>query len=482
MRNPSANRPENTARRNARSDEMRPPANAQEPANRATPRNTPSCAPAIRSESPLVELLIEKIVPGGMGLTRLQGQVAFVAGVIPGDRILGRIVATHRHHLIVQRESLLESGPDAADPGCPHAERCGGCQLRRLEPSRQESLKSSFVEESLRRIARIDPEGIIQPLLPADRIDGYRRRARLHTRWNGQELLLGFHAHASHEIVDLVTCPALDPRLNALLAPLRRLGASLRARDSLTAFEPVCGDQTVGLIIALSRPPSSADKESMRAFARQQGLQQLWIRVGGAAPAPLTRDEPLAYQVGGCAIRFEADDFVQGHAEQNKRLVELALELAGTGGRAWDLFCGIGNFTIPLAERFDAVVAADLLPGSLRRCVENGRLAGLETRIQTRRVDLFRDEGVDTLPWDGATPEVILLDPPRNGAESVCRRAVATKTARLVYISCDPATFARDAATLIAGGYGLERVQPIDLFPHTRHVELVARFTHMTDG
>ncbi|MBF0261958.1 MAG: hypothetical protein HQL97_09020, partial [Magnetococcales bacterium] len=374
-----------------------------------------------------------------------------------------------------------ESGPGAVDPGCPHETRCGGCQLRRLETTRQESLKASFVEESLRRIARIDPEGIIQPLLPAALTDGYRRRARLHARWNGRELLLGFHAHASHDIVDLTTCPALDPRLNALLAPLRSLGASLRARATLTAFELVSGDQGVGMIIALSRPPSSADKESMRAFARLQGLQQLWIRVGSAAPAPLTRHEPLAYRVAGHAIRFEPDDFVQGHAAQNERLVELALAMAGAGGRAWDLFCGVGNFTVPLAERFDTVVAADLLPGSLRRTVENGRLAGLGDRIQTRRVDLFRDEGVETLPWDEAAPEVILLDPPRNGAESVCRRAAVTRTGGLVYISCDPATFARDAATLIAGGYGLEQVQPIDLFPNTRHVELVARFTRMTN-
>ncbi|MBF0417836.1 MAG: hypothetical protein HQL86_06270, partial [Magnetococcales bacterium] len=282
-------------------------------------------------------------------------------------------------------------------------------------------------------------------------------------------------------IVNLDGCPALDPKLDRLIPPLRRLGSSLRSRDALTACELVAGDHETGIIIALSRIPPTADKESMRAFAHEQKIQQLWIRVGHAAPIPVSRREPLTYQVAGRTIRFEPDDFVQGHAAQNERLVALALEWTGSGTRAWDLFCGVGNFTVPLAGRFETILAADLLPGSLRRTVENGRLAGMGEQIETRRVDLFRDEGVASLPWADSAPEVILLDPPRNGAESLCRRAAVTKPARLVYISCDPATFARDAATLIAGGYTLEQVRPIDLFPHTRHVELIARFTYQTD-
>ncbi|MEO5347567.1 MAG: hypothetical protein H7834_14510 [Magnetococcus sp. YQC-9] len=422
-----------------------------------------------------VELQIETIVPGGMGLARLNGQVVFVEGVIPGDRILARIVATHRHHLAARREQLLEPGPGSVDPVCPHADRCGGCQLRRLDPARQDALKTGFVRESLQRIARIDPGQRLQPLLSAHKRDGYRRRARIQTHWTGDRFKLGFFAHASHDIVEIDHCPALDPRLSALFPALRRLGATLHARDALTACEMIAGDHAIGLIIALSHPCPTADKESMRALARESGIGQLGLRIGKAPPASLLDTTPLTYRVAGHTIGFASGDFVQGHAEQNERLVAVALEMAGSGSIAWDLFCGVGNFTLPLAERFERVVAADLYPGSLRRVMENGRQAGVPG-ISTQRADLFRTEGVATLPWQKMPADKILIDPPRNGAECVCRQLAVTKTARLVYISCDPATFARDAALLIAGGYTLEQVQPVDLFPQTRHVELVASF------
>ncbi|MBF0272366.1 MAG: TRAM domain-containing protein [Magnetococcales bacterium] len=422
-----------------------------------------------------VELTIEKLVPGGMGLARLEGRVVFVPGAMPGDRIRGRIESDHRHHVMVRCEAILTAGPDTVDPGCPADGSCGGCQLRRLSASHQDAVKAGFVKEGLERIARLDPTQALQPLIPARERDGYRRRATFQTRWTDHGPQLGFFAHGSHDIVDLTHCPILDPRLSALMSPLRRLIATLACRHSLSGIEVVAGDDGVGMVFCLLRPCPNTDKETMRRFAGETGADQVWIRVGKSPPSPLVTHHPLSYAVDGFSIAFEPADFVQGHGTQNHTLVATAMTLAGKGQQAWDLFCGIGNFTLPLTRRFDRVAGSDLLPGSLRRSGENARRYDVGNRVVFHRIDLFREEDLTRLPWQEPV-DLALLDPPRNGAEALCRQLASKGPERIVYISCDPATFARDAAILVAGGYALEVVQPVDLFPQTRHVEITSRF------
>ncbi|MBF0212346.1 MAG: hypothetical protein HQM00_02140 [Magnetococcales bacterium] len=421
-----------------------------------------------------LELVIEKMVPGGLGLARWEGRVVFVSGAAPGDRIRGRVTATHRHHLMVRCETILEAGPDTVDPGCDLAGSCGGCPLRRLSASHQEAVKAGFVFESLERIARLDPTPILHPLIPAQQREGYRRRATFQARWDGARMLLGFFAHGSHDIVDLTQCPVLDPRLSALIDPLRQLLAALKGRGSITQVEVVAGDDALGVVFCLMRPCTHADKDLMRRQAGSMGIDQVWMRIGQTAMRPLTRQGELGYAIDGFRIAFEPGDFVQSHAAQNRVLVEESLKLAGEGNIAWDLFCGIGNFTLPLTRRFHTLLGADLISGSLRRAGENAKKQGLE-HISFQQVDLFRDEGLARLPWREQV-DAVLLDPPRNGAEALCRQLATRGPQRIVHISCDPATFARDAAILINGGYTLERVHPVDLFPQTRHVETIARF------
>ncbi|MBF0627144.1 MAG: hypothetical protein HQL91_02885 [Magnetococcales bacterium] len=428
-----------------------------------------------------VELVIEKLVPGGMGLARLEGRVAFVPHTAPGDRIRGRIEADRRHHLMVRCQEILVPGPDTVDPGCGVNGRCGGCQLRRIAPETQDAIKTGFVREGLERIARLDSAGlVVQPLLPAQQRDGYRRRATFQVGWNGSEVLLGFFAHGSHDIVDLTDCPVLDPRLSALFGPLRCFIARLQARAALNAIEVVAGDAGVGMVFCLLRPCPNADKEAMRTFATEIGVDQLWLRLGRAAPRPLVTRRTLSYELDGLSIAFGPEDFVQGHALQNRLLVaetlRLSGRLSGRGQVAWDLFCGIGNFTLPLARSFAAVLGADLMAGSLHRAGKNVQKNGLAP-VTFRRIDLFREEGVSLLPWQDPV-DLVLLDPPRNGAETLCRHlATHGKAGRVVYVSCDPATLARDVAILVGGGFVLETVQPVDLFPQTRHVETIASFT-----
>ncbi|MBF0191377.1 MAG: 23S rRNA (uracil(1939)-C(5))-methyltransferase RlmD [Magnetococcales bacterium] len=422
-----------------------------------------------------VELTIEKLVPGGMGLARLEGRVVFVPGAMPGDRIRGRIEGDHRHHLMVRCEAILSAGPNTVDPGCPADGTCGGCQLRRLSGPDQDAIKAGFVREGLERIARLDPAQALQPLIPAQERDGYRRRTTFQTRWSDAGPQLGFFAHGSHDIVDLVHCPVLDPRLSALMPRLRQLMPQLSCRHSLTGIELVAGDDGIGVVFCLLRPCPQTDKETMRRFAQEIGSEQVWIRIGKASPVPLVAHATLRYAVDGFSIAFGPADFVQGHATQNHALVDAAMTLAGHGKQAWDLFCGIGNFTLPLTRRFERVTGSDLLAGSLRRSGENARRHGLEERVILHKIDLFRTEDLARLPWNQPV-DLALLDPPRNGAEALCRQLASKGPEKVVYISCDPATFARDAAILVEGGYTLEVVQPVDLFPQTRHVEITARF------
>ncbi|MBF0342152.1 MAG: 23S rRNA (uracil(1939)-C(5))-methyltransferase RlmD [Magnetococcales bacterium] len=420
-----------------------------------------------------VLLRIEKLVPGGMGLARLDGRVVFVPGTAPGDRIRARIEAEHRQHMRARCLEILEPGPDTVDPGCEHDGVCGGCQMRRLSPAMQETIKEGFVREGLERIAHLDA-GCLRRLLPATTRDGYRRRATLQVHWNGTRILLGFFAHNSHDIVDLTGCPVLDPRLASLLAPLRRHIATLECRDQLSGIEVVAGDTTLGMVFCLLRPASRADMKRMGAFAAEREIAQLWVRIGKAMARPLTNNAPLSYGIAGLELTFAPEDFVQGHAGQNRVLVEETLRLAGKRQMVWDLFCGIGNFTLPLARQSGMVMGVDLVSGALRRAAENARRQGMR-QIQWLQRDLFRPEGLQQLPTKDPV-DLVVLDPPRNGAEALCRYLATNSTGQVVYVSCDPATFARDAAILVAGGYGLELVQPVDLFPQTRHVEMVSLF------
>ncbi|MBF0613604.1 MAG: class I SAM-dependent RNA methyltransferase [Magnetococcales bacterium] len=423
-----------------------------------------------------IELVIEKLVPGGMGLARLDGRVVFVPGTAPGDRILGRIVSEHRHHLMVKCQSVVTPGPETVDPGCRHAAQCGGCQMRRIPPEMQDAIKEGFVREALMRIAHLDPTRVLLPLIPARERDGYRRRVTFQVRWDGGQVLLGFFAHGSHDLVNLSECPVLDPRIAAWMEPLRSAITRLECRAAVNAVEVVAGEHGLGLVFCLLRPCTHADKESMRALADWKGLDQVWLRVGKAAPRPLVSKQALEYRVRGLTILFTPDDFVQAHAWQNERLVQESLQLAGEGGMVWDLFCGIGNFTAPLARQFDRLLGVDLIPGSLQRAQQNARRHGFMERVVWSRLDLFREEGVAELPWTESV-DLVVMDPPRNGAEAVCRQLARQPiVARVIYVSCDPATLARDAAILVSGGYELDLVRPVDLFPQTRHVEMIACF------
>ncbi|MBF0180876.1 MAG: TRAM domain-containing protein [Magnetococcales bacterium] len=429
--------------------------------------------PARSTDGVELELTIEKIIPGGDGLARHAGQVVFVPHTAPGDHVLARVTARHTGFLRAQCLAILTPGPQTVDPRCERFGQCGGCQLRRLPAPLQDQIKTGFVQEGLVRIAHFDPHAILQPLLPAEQTDGYRRRALFRTLWDGQKATIGFLAEGSATLVDLTTCPVLEPRLDALLAPLRETITAFAHPERVHAVEAVAGDHGVGVIFHLLQSPSGHDKDAMRRFAQETGAQQLWVGDGRPGRlSPLITDQALTYAADGFEFAFHPGDFIQVHAGQNRRMIEACMAMAGTGETAWDLYCGIGNFTLPLARRFRRVTGVESHAGALARARKN-LAANRVANVADLRLDLSDPAQLPRL-GPGKDADLVLLDPPRSGAADACRHLAAAGPRRLLYVSCDPATFARDAGILIQGGYRLERVCPIDLFPQTRHVEIMA--------
>ncbi|MEO5330739.1 MAG: 23S rRNA (uracil(1939)-C(5))-methyltransferase RlmD [Magnetococcus sp. YQC-5] len=423
----------------------------------------------------VLELEIEKIVPGGLGLARHAGQVAFVPNTAPGDRIRGHVTAIHRHHLTVQCIEILSSGPDTVDPGCAVFGQCGGCHMRRLSASLQDRIKTDFVREGLSRIAHLDVTDSLRPLIPALERDGYRRRVSFKVQWRDLRVLLGFYAAASNTLVDIEECPILDPRLAALMPPLRQLIAALSIREQIISVDMVVGDIGMGMIFSLTRSCPATDKLSIRRFADAYHLQQVWLREGrNRVDIVLVMHGPLAYTADGFEFYFHPGDFIQGHATQNRRMIEEVLWLGGEGKSAWDLFCGVGNFTLPLSRRFKLVKGVEGHARAVQLAKKNLQRNQV-TNVSIQREDLFRETKITRLQGMDQV-DLVLLDPPRSGADPLCRLLAHHGPERMIYLSCDPATFARDAALLVLGGYGLESVQPLDLFPQTKHVEVVALF------
>ncbi|MBF0283714.1 MAG: methyltransferase domain-containing protein [Magnetococcales bacterium] len=437
----------------------------------------------------LLQLTIQRLTSGGSGLAHYGGETVFVPFAAPGDEMTAQVTRRRKGIVEAERVTLHRPGAHRRTPPCPLFGTCGGCQTQHLEPAFVHEQKREWVVDGFRRIAHLEVEGMCAPLFtPPGEEGGYRRRAAFKARITSRGAVVGFYAPRSRTIVDLPACPALVPPLERLIAPLRALLESLQgAYEEVMEIEAASDDEgRTALLFHLPGTPSRRDRDRLSAFAVEQGLAQTWLRLGEAEKwSPLRLEVELSDQVAGQRLAFRPGEFVQAHAEQNRRLVDLVLAYAwgetaegggippGASGRAWDLFCGIGNFTLPLARLFHRVIGVEGNLRSVERARRNASANGVEN-VRIRQENLFSQEAVASLDWSPG--EVVVLDPPREGAEAVCARLADHPAGRVVYVSCDPATLARDAARLIAGGWRLDRLQPVEMFPWTRHVEAVARF------
>ncbi|MFY0992510.1 TRAM domain-containing protein [Halomonas sp. C05BenzN] len=423
---------------------------------------------------------IERLAHDGRGVAHtLDGKTLFVEGALAGERVEVAVHRARRRFDEAHVRELVTPSPERVTPPCDYFGRCGGCDFQHLALDAQRRHKVAVLLDLLGRQG-VEVAG--EPELLAGAGEGYRRRARLGVKVDAAgDVHLGFRARHSHRLVDIDACTVLVPSLGGLLLPLHDLVASLEAPRQVGHLELLESDQGVTLVVRQLRD-HAADAERWRDFAADNALHLARL-LGREAPTLewLTPEPALSCTVpaveGELVLGFAPGDFLQANAEVNRRMIETAQAWLGDidGRSLLDLFAGVGNFSLPLASRGASVTAVEGNPAMVARLAANAQRNGLE--MEARQADLGRAGAVAALLAEGR-PEVVVLDPPRDGAELACRALAERPVPRVLYISCDPATLARDAAWLVHGGYRPARVAVADMFAHTSHLESMLLFEH----
>ncbi|MBW8887014.1 MAG: class I SAM-dependent RNA methyltransferase [Fibrobacteres bacterium] len=397
------------------------------------------------------ETTIEKLVPGGDGLARLDGRVVFIPFTLPGEKVRARVTEAKKDFLRAIALEILEPSPDRAPPPCPVFGRCGGCDWQHIAPPAQLRQKLALAEDALRRVGGLAFPGLT--------IEGgepwrYRNRVQIHRDASGTA---GFLARASHDLVPIRDCPISRPAFGPLFAPAPAPGTGARPLETGARFPA-------------SRPFAGTRRFSAWSHPLPDGDFLISADPAAAGLCPTGEAAEIAAPLLGKTLRFDLRCFFQSNLEMTARLVPYALE--GLSGRlALDLYCGVGLFGTFLADRFEQVLAVEENPAALEYArrnigVTHGFLRGrVEELLQAERGPLAEAE-----------PDTIVVDPPRTGLDrAVAGFLIAKRPARLVYVSCDPVTLARDLKSLLAAGFALEDLRLFDFYPQTAHVEAVAK-------
>ncbi|MDQ3133266.1 MAG: class I SAM-dependent RNA methyltransferase [Acidobacteriota bacterium] len=382
----------------------------------------------------IFEVEIERVVPGGAGLAHAGGKTLFVSLAAPGDRLRARVESVKGKVAFASIVEIVAAGAQRVEPLCPYFGRCGGCDFQQLSYEAQLQAKIEIIRDCLRRLARLEAPAEI-PITPSPEIWRYRSRARW--QHDANRRLLGYYELASHRVCDVAECPVIMPEVQEVLSHLRA-----RMREGLLP----------------------ADAEEFQAVAGDGGGVSLRPAIGPHPPSEQFRD------IGGERYRFDAGCFFQINHALLEPLVREALKDAG-GESALDLYCGVGLFTLPLARRFARVTGVEGHSSACRYARRNLAAAGLaNARIVNARVGEWFTRRRPPAPVD-----FVLLDPPRAGAEAATIDGIiAARPRRIAYVSCDPATLARDLRLLTDTGFRLASLAAFDMFPQTHHVETVA--------
>lgn len=427
-----------------------------------------------------VEVEIERLTHEGRGVAHVEGKTVFIAGALPGERVRFRYRRLQRRYDEGQAVEVLRAAPERVEPRCAHFGVCGGCTLQHLAPEAQIRAKQASLAEAFARIGRVAPERWLEPLTAE--VWGYRRKARLgvrHVLKKGRTLV-GFRERGNAFLADLRRCEVLHPKVGERLEALGELIDGLSIRDQVPQIEMAMGDGPCVLVFRVLAEPSGADRERLIAFGEREGLH-CYLQPGGPesiAPLPGQAVE-LSYSLPhpGVRLGFLPSDFTQVNLELNRRMVDQALALLAPKPDECilDLFCGLGNFSLPLARHAARVVGVEGDAGLVARARLNAARNGLEN-LSFHTANLY-GEGLELLPWMRERFDAALLDPPRSGAFEILDWLPRLGIERLVYVSCYPSTLARDAERLVHDlGYRLMAAGVMDMFPHTGHVESMALF------
>lgn len=416
----------------------------------------------------IITVTVNDLDSFGQGVARHNGKTLFIPGLLPQESADVAITEDKKQYAKAQVKRRLNDSPDRVTPRCPHFGICGGCQQQHASIELQQRSKSA----ALSRLMNNDVTEVI-----ADAPWGYRRRARLSLNFQPktQQFQMGFRKSASSDIVDVRQCPILVPQLEALLPDLRACLGSLQGIRHLGHVELVQADSGTLMILRHTAPLSRADNEKLERFSHSKGLS-LYLAPQSEILETVSGQTPW-YESNGLRLNFSPRDFIQVNAGVNQKMVASALEWLDVqpGDRVLDLFCGMGNFTLPLATRAASVVGVEGVPALVEKGRENAQQNGLHN------VTFFHEnleEDVTRQPWAKIGFDKILLDPARAGAAGVMQHIIKLQPGRVVYVSCNPATLARDSEALLRAGYQIQRLAMLDMFPHTGHLESMVLFEH----
>ena len=438
----------------------------------------------MRAPAPEVIVNIESLDHDARGVGRIDGKVVFVDDALPGETVLAQVYRKKPSYNLAKTVEVQRASWMRVAAKCRYYGLCGGCSMQHLDPVAQVAVKQRVLEDAFKHIGAVSPERMLAPIYGP--FWGYRFRARLTVRYVARkaQVLVGFHERKSSFVADMDSCEVLPKRVSDLLVPLRRLIESMSIMQRLPQIEVAVGTDVVALVLRHLDPLSEADRTLLGEFSRTHDVQW-WLQPKGPDTIHLLdADDPreLSYTLPEFGVRmpFKPTDFTQVNHQINQVLVSRAIALLEPQAqdRVLDLFCGLGNFTLPLAKCSREVMGIEGSQVLVERALHGAQINGvMNVKFEARNLfDMTLDDLVALGRFDR-----ILIDPPREGAMAVCEALAGLKgeqrPQRIVYVSCNPATLARDAALLHHhGGYRLRGAGVVNMFPHTGHVESIAIF------
>jgi 23S rRNA (uracil1939-C5)-methyltransferase len=416
----------------------------------------------------------------GRGIAAINGKTSFIHGALPEEKVTCHLTKKHSRYNEGIAVDILTPASTRTTPECAHFGLCGGCSLQHMQTDAQIIFKQKVVLEQLQHFGQIQPEEILPPLTGASW--GYRGKARLGVRYVRKKgkLLVGFREKFSNYLADITTCPVLHPSIGTRLTALSTLIASLTQYEHIPQIETAVGAEGTALVFRHMTPLPEEDLEKLRAFGE---AQQMHIYLQPNRPDPIHKIWPqnqlplLHYELPEYQLKmhFHPLDFTQVNMEVNQQMIQQALrllELQSTD-QVLDLFCGLGNFTLPMARYAGKVIGIEGSEEMVQRAQENARLNQINN---TNFYSSNLMEPSTVAAWMQSYDK-ILLDPPRTGAKEIIAHFEKFAARRVVYVSCNPATLARDAKELVhTHGYTLKKAGVINMFPHTSHIEAMALF------
>ena len=437
----------------------------------------------LKTPTNITPIVITGISHEGRGIAHINGKITFIENALPGETVLIAYNKKRRSYDEAKSTQILKASTDRIQPGCLHYDSCGGCSLQHLSNQAQLHHKEKTLVDQLSHFAAIKPESLLPPLTGASW--GYRRRARLGVKYvaKKQAVLVGFREKNGRYLAQLQTCKTLDPRLGQLLVPLQQLIHKLNAFQAIPQIEAALGDEILGLVFRHLVPLDSSDQAQLKTFAQQHHLQ-LYLQPGNEnSTYCIWPEDPklLSYKLEDKGYKplellFEPKHFIQINADINQAMIQRAMELLSPNfsDRILDLFCGLGNFSLPLAIRCQFVVGVEGYAELVERAKANAKhnkINNTQFYISDLTASILKET------WTQQTFNKILLDPPRSGALEIISQIAHWNVERIVYVSCNPASLARDTRELVKQGYSLKQVGIMDMFPQTHHSEAICLFT-----